>query len=158
MANLHSMYNIVGYTRHRMEHTLPHTQEPRRTRDSCDWFELFWNACRQRVLGLRLCEPLSPKSPVDVVIVFTKRQQPPRSHLRVLCKSTPATLEWPGMGTQRRTKVAPRHIPFSYCGWPKGTSREEAKSNSKEMKVVVISMAELCLAEGISKWGREWVS
>ena len=56
------------------------------------------------------------------------------------------------------TKEAPRHIPCSYCGWPKDTSREEAKLNSKEMKVVVVSMVELCLAEGISKCGRERVS
>jgi len=37
----------------------------------------------------------------------------------------------------------------TYCGWRKGTSWYEATSSSKEIKLVVLSIVELCLAEGI---------
>jgi len=36
-------------------------------------------------------------------------------------------------GTQRRAKVSPWCMHFSCCGWPKGTTGEEAKSNSAKI-------------------------
>ena len=38
----------------------------------------------------------------------------------------------------------------TYCGWQKGTSRDEATLNSEKIKPVALSIVELCLAEGIS--------
>jgi len=38
-----------------------------------------------------------------------------------------------------------------YCGWRKGKSRDKATSSSEEIKPVALSIAEFCLAEGISQ-------
>ena len=35
------------------------------------------------------------------------------------------------------------------CGLPKGTSQAEATSNSEKIKLVALSVIELCLSEGI---------
>jgi len=40
---------------------------------------------------------------------------------------------------------------WSYCGWPKGTSLDEATLNSEEIKPVTIAIIELRLSEHISK-------
>jgi len=57
-------------------------------------------------------------------------------------------------GVQRRTKVIfgkPRCEHWSYCGWRKATSRDEATLNSKEIKPIAIAIIELRLPEGISQ-------
>jgi len=37
------------------------------------------------------------------------------------------------------------------CGWQKGTSQDDAMSNSETIKPVALSIGKLCLAEGISE-------
>jgi len=53
-------------------------------------------------------------------------------------------------GTQRRIKVAPWCMLCSYCGWKKGTSWDEATSNSEKLRPIAFSIVGLRLAEGIS--------
>jgi len=36
-----------------------------------------------------------------------------------------------------------------YCGVPKGTSQDEATSNSEKIKPEALAVIELCLSEGI---------
>ena len=38
-----------------------------------------------------------------------------------------------------------------YCGMPKGTSQDEAMSNSEKIKSVAVAVIELRLSEGISQ-------
>jgi len=45
-----------------------------------------------------------------------------------------------------------------YCGVPKGTSRDEATSNSEKIKPVALAIIELRLSEGIRQAGRQLVS
>jgi len=40
-----------------------------------------------------------------------------------------------------------------YCGVPKGTSRDEATSNSKKIKPIALAVIELRLSEGIKQLG-----
>ena len=54
-------------------------------------------------------------------------------------------------GTQRGTKSSPRYMYCMYCGWQKGTSRDEATSNSEEIKPIALSIVKLCLDGGISQ-------
>ena len=56
-------------------------------------------------------------------------------------------------GTQRRTKVSPWCVHFMYCGMPKGTSRDEATSNSENIKPEALAVIELRLSEGIRQAG-----
>jgi len=42
-----------------------------------------------------------------------------------------------------------------YCGVPKGTSRDEATSNSEKIKPVALAVIELRLSEGIRQAGRQ---
>jgi len=39
---------------------------------------------------------------------------------------------------------------YTYCGWQKGTSWDEATSSSQEIKPLVLSIAEFGLAESIN--------
>ena len=58
-------------------------------------------------------------------------------------------------GAQRRTKVSAQYVYFTYCGIPKGTSRDEATSNSEKIKPIALAIT---LSEGISKAGGQVVS
>ena len=58
-------------------------------------------------------------------------------------------------GTQRRTKVSPQCVHCTYCGIPKGTSHDEAASNSDKIKPVALAVIELHLSEGIKQASRQ---
>jgi len=54
-----------------------------------------------------------------------------------------------GNRTQRKTKVSPRCMHYSYCGWQKGTSWVKATLNGEKNEPVVLAIVELCWSEGI---------
>jgi len=56
------------------------------------------------------------------------------------CFSLPAKMN----GTQRRTLVSPWRIHWMHCGMPKGTSQDEATSDSEKIKPVALAVIELC--------------
>jgi len=43
----------------------------------------------------------------------------------------------------------------TYCGVPKGTSQDEATSNSEKIKPVALAVIKLRLSEGIMQAGRQ---
>jgi len=45
-----------------------------------------------------------------------------------------------GTGTQRRTKRSPWYLHCTYCGWQKGTYRDEVTSNSDRITPVALSI------------------
>jgi len=45
-----------------------------------------------------------------------------------------------------------------YCGMPKGTSRDEATSNSEKIEPIALVVADLQLSEGISQLVSQSVS
>ena len=58
-------------------------------------------------------------------------------------------------GEQRKALVKPH---WSCCGWQKGTSRDEAASNSAKIKPIALVVIELRLSEGISHADSQSVS
>jgi len=54
-------------------------------------------------------------------------------------------------GTQRRAQVSPQRMYYTYCGVPKGTSRDEALSNSKKIKPIALAnLSYACLKASVS--------
>ena len=47
--------------------------------------------------------------------------------------------------------VSPSRMHCTYCGMPKGTSQEEATSNSEKIKPIALAVIESGLSEGISQ-------
>jgi len=53
-------------------------------------------------------------------------------------------------GDEWNTKEGPgKSMKSAYCSVPKGTSRDEATSNSKKINPIALAVIELCLSEGI---------